>query len=69
MSNTLISSKLMDGLLAINHRIVLSQITHPVTLALVLEELATDAWEEARLMGFPTWEEAEDLQPSIRIDP
>jgi hypothetical protein len=66
---SLLSLDLIDGIVAINNKIINRDITHPFHLALALEELAHDAWSEARIMGVPTWEEAEDLPPSIRIDP
>lgn len=65
----MISNQLIEGLTAINNVIWTGQLTHPARFALLLEDLATDAWNEAKQLGEATWAEAEDLQPSFRIDP
>jgi hypothetical protein len=65
----MISNELMEGLTRINNLILTGQLTHLGRFALLLEELAGDAWNEARKLGHTTWDEVEDLQPSIRIDP
>lgn len=68
MSN-LISLELVQGIVALNSKIIANEVKHPARLALLLEELATDAWNEARELGAASWEDAEDLPPSLRIDP
>lgn len=65
----MISNQLIEGLTAIGNAIWTGQLTHPARFALLLEDLATDAWNEARKLNEITWTEAEDLQPSFRIDP
>ncbi|MBD2609514.1 hypothetical protein H6G81_34760 [Scytonema hofmannii FACHB-248] len=65
----MISNELMESLTRINNLILLGEVRHPARFALLLEELAGDAWNEARRLGQATWDEAENLQPSIRIDP
>jgi hypothetical protein len=65
----MISNELMESLTRINNLILLGTLTHPARFALLLEELAGDAWNEARRLGQATWDDAEDLQPAIRIDP
>jgi predicted alternative tryptophan synthase beta-subunit len=64
-----ISAELVDSLVNLNRKIINSEITHPGRLALALEEIVTDAWNEAKELSVPTWEDAEILPPSIRIDP
>ncbi len=59
----------MEGLTRINNVILTGQLRHPGRFALILEDLALVAWEEAKELGEVTWSEAEDLQPSILIDP
>jgi hypothetical protein len=63
----LISQNLMQGLLAINNKIISGEVRHPARLALLLEELAADAWNESRELGAATWEDAEDVPPSLRF--
>jgi hypothetical protein len=65
----MISNELMESLTRINNLILLGDLTHPARFALLLEELAGDAWNEARKLGQATWDDAEDLQSAIRIDP
>jgi hypothetical protein len=65
----MISNELMEGLTRINNVILTGELTHPGRFALLLEELAGDAWNEARRLGQATWDDAEDLQSSTRIDP
>ncbi len=65
----MISLELIRGLVFLNSQILSGELTHPGRLAVQLEDLAADAWIEAKSQGQATWEEAEDLQPSIRIDP
>lgn len=67
--NNLISLDLVQGIVALNNKLIANEIKHPARLALFLEELATDAWNEAKELGASTWEDAEDLPPSLRIDP
>lgn len=67
--NSLISIDLISRLTWINNAIIDGELRHPARFALFLEDLATDAWNEARELGEATWDEAEGLQPSIRIDP
>lgn len=66
---SLISLELIRQLTQINNKILAGELRHPERLALCLEDLATDAWNEARELGETTWADAEDLQPSLRIDP
>jgi len=66
---TLISGELTNLLIELNNKVLNNIITTPEVLALALEEIATDAWIEARKRGAMTWQDAEDIQPSIRIDP
>ncbi|MFB2770360.1 hypothetical protein ACE1AT_13875 [Pelatocladus sp. BLCC-F211] len=66
---SLLSVELLQGLVALNNKVINRDITHPLHFALALEELAYDAWGETTELGVPTWEDAEDLPPSIRIDP
>ena len=65
----MISNELMESLTRINNLVLLGTLTHPAQFALLLEDLAGDAWNEARRLGQTTWDEAEDLQSAIRIDP
>lgn len=65
----MISNQLIEGLTAINNAIWTGQLTHSAKFALLLEDLATDAWNEARELNETTWAKAEDLPPSLRIDP
>jgi hypothetical protein len=62
--NSLISLELIERLTWINNKIASGELTHPARFALFLEDLATDAPNEARALGEATWAEAEDLQPS-----
>jgi hypothetical protein len=66
---SLISLELIDRLTGLNFKILNQQINNPARLAAELEEIAIDAWNEAKELGMPTWENAEMLPPSIRIDP
>lgn len=63
----LLSQELMQKILALNSKIVNGDIKHPARLALLLEEIATVAWSDARELGAATWEDAEDLPPSLRF--
>lgn len=65
----LLSLNLISRLTSINDKVISGELRHPGHFALVLEELATDAWDEAKELGHTTWSDAEDLQPSLRIDP
>lgn len=65
----MISLELINRLAWITSAIVGGDLTHPARLAVMLEDLAADAWNEAKEQGQATWAEVEDLQPSIRIDP
>ena len=66
---SLISLELINRLTSMNDKILTGELQHPGRFALALEELATDAWNEARELGETTWSDAENLQPSLRIDP
>ncbi|RAM48057.1 MAG: hypothetical protein C6Y22_29970 [Hapalosiphonaceae cyanobacterium JJU2] len=68
MSN-LISLELVQGIIALNNKIIANEVKHPARLALLLEELATDAWNESKRLGAASWDDALDLPPSLRIDP
>lgn len=65
----MISLELINRLTWITSAIVSGDLTHPARLAVMLEDLAADAWNEASEQGQATWAEVKDLQPSIRIDP
>lgn len=65
----LISVELIRRLTWINYQIINNELKHPARLALLLEDLATDAWNQARELGEATWLEAEGIPPSLRIDP
>lgn len=65
----MISNELLEGLTGINNLILLGQVKHPARLAILLEELTNLAWDEAKKLGQATWDDAEGLQPSLRIDP
>lgn len=67
--NSLISVDLLQAVAILNNKILARTISHPAKLALALEEIATDAWNEAKELGGLTWQEAEDMQPCLRIDP
>lgn len=67
MNQNLISLELMTGIIALNNKIVAGEVRHPARLALLLEELATDAWNQAKELGAASWEDAEDLPPSLRF--
>ncbi len=64
-----ISLELIQSVVELNKKIINKTIVHPATLALALEEIATDAWNQAKELGAVTWQEAEDIQPCLRIDP
>ncbi len=66
---SLISLNLIQSIVSLNNKVLSESINHPGALALALEEIATDAWNEAKELGIPTWQEVEDVQPAIRIDP
>jgi hypothetical protein len=66
---TLISGELTNSLIELNNKVLNNTIMTPENLAIALEEIATDAWIEARKRGAATWQDVEDIQPSIRIDP
>lgn len=63
-----ISLELIQSVVELNNKILTKTVVHPATLALLLEEIATDAWNEASELGTVTWQEAEDIPPSLRID-
>lgn len=64
-----LSLELIHQLTELNNKVLDGELRHPGRFALALEDLATDAWNEAREFGETTWKEAEELQPSLRIDP
>lgn len=66
---TPISEDLIDSLVELNNKIINNVVTHPASLAILLEEIATDAWLEAEMLGAVTWQEAENIQSPLRIDP
>ncbi|MGB6298337.1 MAG: hypothetical protein WBF90_19415 [Rivularia sp. (in: cyanobacteria)] len=66
---SLISVELLCELMKLNKSVIGKEIIHPSRLALKLEEIAAIAWEEAKELGCTTLEEAEDLQPSLQIQP
>lgn len=65
----LISSDLLVELMKLNDAIIKKEIIHPARFALKLEEIATNAWVEAKELGCTTLDEAEGLQPSLQIQP
>lgn len=65
----LISDDLIQELVDLNNKILDKTVTHPARLALALEEITAIAWSEAQKNGTISWHEAEDLAPSMRIDP
>lgn len=66
---TSISSELIDELVQLNRSVITKDINHPSRLALRLEEIAANAWDEAKKLGCTTFEEVEGLQPSLQIQP
>lgn len=64
-----ISLELVQSLVDLNNKVLNKTIVHPAKLALALEEIATDAWNQAKELGMPTWTNVEDIQPCLRIDP
>ncbi len=65
----LISVELIHRFTKIGNQIINDEIKHPARFALLLEDLATDVWNQARELGEATWLEAEGISPSLQIDP
>lgn len=64
-----ISPELIQELVELNKSVYSEEIKHPSRLALRLEEIAASAWDEAKRLGCTTFNEVEDLQPSLQIRP
>jgi hypothetical protein len=65
MSSNQISADLLTKIIALNNKLIAGEVLHPARLALFLEEIAADAWNEAKELGAATWQDAEDLPPSL----
>ncbi|AFY34880.1 hypothetical protein [Calothrix sp. PCC 7507] len=65
--NNLISTELLHKVIALNNKLLAGEVRHPARLALFLEEIATDAWNEAKDLGAASWEDAEDLPASLKF--
>lgn len=63
----LISKELLHNVIALNTKLIAGEIGHPARLALYLEQMASEAWSEAEELGAATWEDAEDLPPSLKF--
>lgn len=63
-----ISLELIDSLLNLNTDILNNRIRHPARLALLLEQIAKQARDEAKQLGISD-DDAVNLPPSLRIDP
>ena len=64
-----ISIDLIKLVVNLNDKLLNKTISHPAKLALALEEIATDAWNEAKELGTAAWQDVEEIQPCLRIDP
>lgn len=64
---TLISLDLIQSLVNLNNQVLGHEIIHPRELAIALEKTAAAAWSEVEKLAIE--EDAENLAPSLRIDP
>ncbi len=64
----LISPELVQELINLNTKVIDETIADPTKLALALEEITAQAWDEAKKKGAVTWADIEDVAPSLRID-
>lgn len=64
----LIPSHLIQSLVDINNQVLNHKIIHPRELAAALEQIAEDAWLEVENLALLE-QTAQDLAPSLRIDP
>jgi spore coat polysaccharide biosynthesis predicted glycosyltransferase SpsG len=61
---TAISVEFIERLTAISNWVAGGHINRHASLAVVLEDLATDIWLKAQELGETTWKEAEGLEES-----
>jgi hypothetical protein len=62
------SLDIVNMLLDLSSDLLYNQTVKPNKVALMIEEVAAAAWSVAEKQGYPTWEDAELLAPSLRID-
>lgn len=64
---TLIPTNLIQSLVDLNNQVLQHSITHPRELAIALDKVAAAAWCEVEKLALE--QDAENLAPSLRIDP
>ncbi len=64
---TLIPLNLIESLVNLNNKVLGHEIIHPRELAIALDKVAAAAWSEVEKLAIA--EDAQNLAPSLRIDP